>query len=106
MLLTWLTSQEGSTGTLPCGWGGVQNDVQISCGGVTRMFHPRKKHLPVSPTLVLIMDVIAMPLFSSTRTFVVPVPWYTLLGPFPATVLMPAKTVKLSSYAPVRALRA
>src|SRR6266850_3586721 len=105
MLLTCFTSQLGSTGRLPPGCGGVQKDVHMRVGGVTSMFHPRKKHLPVSPVLVLIWDEMTMPLFWSTKRFVAPSPWYTLVGLFPATELRPSKTVKLSTILPVRALR-
>src|SRR6266566_4333261 len=106
MLLTCLISQLGSTGTLPPGCGGVQKAVHMRVGGVTRMFHPRKKHLPVSPVLVLIWDVMTTPLFWSTSRLVAPSPWYTLVGLFPATELSPSKTVKLSTILPVNALRA
>ena len=61
------------------------------------MFHPRKKHRPESEMLVLIPDVMAIPLFSSTRTFVAPSQWYMAPGLFPATVLTPLKIVKFSS---------
>src|ERR1700730_5141836 len=105
MLLTLLVAQFGSTGRLPPGCGGVQNAVHISVGGVTRTFHPRKKHLPVAALDPLNIDVMTMPLFWSTRRFV-GVPVYKAPGLFPATVLMPLKLEKLSSNLPVSALMA
>src|SRR6266480_5633594 len=106
MLLTSLTVQLGSTGTLPPGCGGVQYAVHICCGGVARIFHARKKHLPLSEMLLVSWDVMAMPLSWSTRTFVAPAPWYTAPGLFPATELTPVQIVKLSMIFPVRAFRA
>src|SRR5712664_40357 len=103
MLLNMLISQLGSTGMLDTGWGGVQNAVHISFGGLTKIFHPRKKHLPVAALEPLRMDVMTIPLCSSTSRFVA-VPVYSAPGLFPATVFMPSKSEKLSRYLPVRAL--
>src|ERR1700730_1002249 len=105
MLLTLLVAQFGSTGRLPPGCGGVQNAVHISVGGVTRTFHARKKHLPVAGLEPLKIDVITIPLFWSTSRFVA-VPVYKAPGLFPATVLMPVKSEKLSRILPFRALMA
>src|ERR1700676_78150 len=104
MLLTCLISQLGSTGMLEPGCGGVQKVVHISWGGVTRMFHPRKRHLPVAAFEPLSTDEMRMPLFSSTKRFESPLP--TALGLFPATVPGAAKIEKLSSYLPFTALMA
>src|ERR1700736_38378 len=106
MLLTWLTVQLGSTGMLPPGCGGVQKAVHINVGGVTRMFHPRKKHLPELALEALTMDVMTMPLFSSTKRFAAPTPVYWPPGLFPSTVPMPLKTEKLSRNLPFRAFTA
>src|SRR5260370_41704015 len=106
MLLTCWISQLGSTATLPPGCGGVQKAVHARVGGVTRTFHPRKKHLPVSPVLELTWDAIRMPVLGSPRRFVAPGPWYTPGGLFPATELGPASAVEWSTLSPAEALRA
>src|ERR1700730_12812536 len=106
MLLTCLMVQLGSTGTLPPGCGGVQNAVHICVGGVTRTFHPRKKHLPVAGLDALTTDEMRMPLFWSTRMFAPPTPVYWLPGLFPSTLATPLKTEKLSSNLPFSALSA
>src|SRR5712691_273605 len=103
MLLTCLMVQLGSTGRLPPGCGGVQNAVHISVGGVTRIFHPRKKHLPDAGLDAVTTDEIRIPLFWSTRTFAAPTPVYMLPGLFPGTVFTPSKTEKLSRNFPFRA---
>src|SRR4029077_16557610 len=106
MLLTWLTVQFGSVPMAEPGCGGVQYVSHICVGGFTRMFHPRKKHLPVFALEALTTDEMRMPLFSSTRRFAAPTPVYWPVGLVPLTVATPLKTEKLSSYLPLSALMA
>src|SRR5437867_4504542 len=104
MLLTWLTVQLGSSGRLPPGWGGVQNEVHISFGGVTSTFQPLKKHLPVAGLVPLCSDEIRIPVRWSIVICEGPV--CIAPGLFPAIVLAPSKSEKLSRGLPLRALMA
>src|SRR5438132_8198151 len=104
MLFTWLISQLGSSGRLPPGWGGVQKAVHISLGGSTRTFHPRTKHLPVAGLVTLCSDEMTIP--SRWSTIIWEGPLCIAVGLFPAIVLVPSKSEKLSRGFPFKALMA